>query len=589
MESTMYREDQSYNEETELSVSQSELSQNTDDHIHTSETAILRIPDFDGNGEVNSTDVEDISLRINSSEGDELYHPLYDVDANGTINENDLAIVNETIGHEVPLIDQQIARATQATMKYYGEGGQEQAIADGYLPFTQEFQGHGIHYFNFPLALGIAESPELDPTTPIGLNYDAEGNLLAVFYIRTPYDPVAALENPAAFATIDPENDFAPTSFDGISAEDWHTHENFWSTGLGSLNSEEVYGFEEYVPIDATISRLENIGFQQFPESDASFSPKFWMLHGWFHSLNPLGTFANLNPNVSLYAPEELGAHGEHEGVVHGNGSHSEEHQQEGHAESHNNEGHQQEGHGEHEGVVHGNGSHSEESYQGEHGDSHNQGHHEDGESHTPGHQQGEHGDSHSESSDELIAGTDLEDGLQGTDRSDRINGFNGDDWIYGGLGDDSVWGGRGHDWLIGDDPNCAEGGNDMLYGGPGRDVIYGHVGDDMLYGGTEDDFMVGGEGDDILRGSLGYDDLTGGEGADKFVLVRGEVTDTIHDFEIDSDTIVLYGGLTLEDISITQSSGDTMLDANDETLAVLRGINAEELIMGSSDVFLVV
>ena len=581
MESTMYQKDQSHNEETDNSVSQLELPQNTDDHIHTSEMAILSIPDFDGNGEVNSADVEDITLRINTSEGDELYHPLYDVDANGAIDEDDLAIVDETIGHEVPLIDQQIAQATQATMKYYGMDGQERAIADGYIPVTQEFQGHGIHYFNIPLALEIGESPELDPTTPVGLNYDAEGNLSAVFYIRVPETLEATPENPIAFLMVDPADDFPPVSFDGISAEDWHTHENFWSTSLGSLNSEEVYGFEEYVPIDATISRLENIGFQQFPESDQIFSPKFWMLHGWFHSLNPSGTFANLDPNLSLYAPEELGAHGEHEGESHDHEGHSEEHQSE-HSEEH----HQSE----YEGESHDHEGHSEGHHQSEHeGESH------DHEGHSEGHHQSEHeGESHdheghSEGSDELIAGTDLEDGLQGTDQSDRLNGFNGDDWIYGGLGDDSVWGGRGHDWLIGDDPNCAEGGDDMLYGGPGRDVIYGHVGDDRLFGGTEDDLIVGGEGDDILRGSLGYDDLTGGEGADKFVLVRGEVTDTIHDFEIDSDTIVLYGGLTLEDVSITQSSGDTMLDANDETLAVLRGINAEELIMASSDVFLVV
>ena len=183
MEHTTHQENQSHNEDTHNLIYEEVQTQNNDDHIHNSEAAIISIPDFDGNGEVDSADVEDLSSRIDSFEGDELYHPLYDVDANGTINEDDLTIVNETIGHEVPLIDQQIAQATQATVKYYGSDGLEQAIADGYVPMTSELAGHGIHYFNPVLAEEIGNNTELDIERPIGLNYDAEGNLVAVFYL----------------------------------------------------------------------------------------------------------------------------------------------------------------------------------------------------------------------------------------------------------------------------------------------------------------------------------------------------------------------------------------------------------------------
>ena len=368
----------------------------------------------------------------------------------------------------------------------------------------------------------------------VGLNYDAEGNLQAVFYIRTPETLEATAENPFAPLMVDPADDFPPTSFDGISADDWHTHENIWFTGVGNLNSEYLYGFEEEVPLESTISRLESVGFQQFPESDLVFNPKFWMLHGWFHSLNPSGIFANTNPNLSIYAPEELGAHGGHEDNM-------------GHDDGH-----------------------------------------EDDMGHDDGHEDDMgHDDEHQESSNDLIIGTDLADGIHGTDQSDRINLFSGDDWVIGGLGDNSIWGGHGNDWLAGDEEN-AEGGDDMLYGGFGSDAIYGRAGDDRLFGGEGDDFIVGGEGDDLLRGSLGYDNLFGGEGADIFVLVSGEETDTIHDFEIDSDTIVLYGGLTLDDVSIGQSDNNTVLNANDETLAILNGVNADSLIAASDDVFLV-
>lgn len=126
-----------------------------------------------------------------------------------------------------------------------------------------------------------------------------------------------------------------------------------------------------------------------------------------------------------------------------------------------------------------------------------------------------------------------------------------------------------------------------MLYGGPGHDLIYGHGGNDRLFGGTEDDRLVGGEGDDLLRGSLGYDILTGDEGSDSFVLAVSEGTDIITDFEIEYDTLVLYTGITSDTISITQLDNNTALSFADETLAILNGVNADNLMAASDSVFL--
>ena len=227
------------------------------------------------------------------------------------------------------------------------------------------------------------------------------------------------------------------------------------------------------------------------------------MIHGWFHSLNSAGTFANLDPDVALYAPEELGVHS---------------------------------------------------------------GHHQD----------------HQGDSNPVIAGTDNGEQLFGTDENDRINAFGGEDLVFGGLGDDSVWGGSSSDLLKG------EGGDDMLYGGPGNDLIFGNVGNDRLFGGTEDDIMAGGAGDDLLRGSLGYDILTGGEGADSFVLAPGEGTDIITDLELEIDTIVLYGGITTETISIDPLNSDTAISFNNETLVILSGVRTDNLTPVIDDVFLV-
>ena len=392
-------------------------------------------------------------------------------------------------------------------MKYYGPDGLENAIADGYFPTTQEAIGHGTHYGNFSIFLETKNSEQIDITRPVGLNYDAEGNLIAVYYLREPLTQEATPENPLAPLLVDPANDFPPSSsFDTLSAEDWHAHESFWITNTGNLDNSEYVYFEEDVPVNMIASRIEEAEFKFFPESDIFYSPKVWMLHGWFHSLNPAGAFANTHPDVAPYAPQELGVHG---------------------------------------------------------------GHH-------PG------------NSAPLIVGTDEGEQLFGTDEDDRINGFGGDDWIAGGLGDDSIWGSYGDDLLRGDDNNSSEGGNDMVYGGPGKDLIYGHAGNDRLFGGTEDDIIAGGEGDDLLRGSLGYDILTGDEGRDTFVLAPDEGTDIITDLELEFDSIVLYAGITTEDIAITQIDNNTALGFNNETLAIVSGIDASDLMAVSDDVFLV-
>ena len=480
------------------------------DEIHdtTTATSILSVPDFNGDGNVDNADVADIISRYEAVDGEDLYHPLYDLNANGEIDNFDLEEVLHAVGEDVPLLDQQIAQATQATMQYYGSGGQEQAIADGYIPTTQEANGHGTHYTNLGIFLETKNAEQTDITRPAGLNYDHEGNLIAVYYLREPLTQEATAENPLAPLFIDSTDDVPPASFDTISAEDWHEHQSLWITGTGDLDNSENVFFEEDVPAEIIVSRVEQTELTFYPETDKFYSPKVWMLHGWFHSFNPNGTFAITNPNEGLYAPQELGVHGEH----------------------------------------------------------------------------GEHG---ADDSDSLILGTDAGEGLFGTEESDRINGLDGDDWILAGLGDDFVWGSHGNDWIRGDDENSTESGDDMLYGGPGHDLIFGHGGNDRLFGGTDNDQLAGGDGDDLLRGSLGYDILTGDAGSDSFVLAVGEGTDIITDFAIDFDILVLYSGIASDTISISQLDSNTALSFGDETLAILNGINSDELIAASDSVFL--
>ncbi len=182
-----------------------------------------------------------------------------------------------------------------------------------------------------------------------------------------------------------------------------------------------------------------------------------------------------------------------------------------------------------------------------------------------------------------LSGGTDADDTLVDGDGNSKLAGLGGNDLIAGGLGDDVILGGDGDDVLRGDRNSRSgqtgePGGDDLIYGGAGNDRIGGKSGNDRLFGGAGDDIIFGDDGDDLIRGGLGNDTLTGdnrsgGKGSDTFILAIGEGIDTITDFEAGTDFIGLADGLTFGSLSIVAQSGNTLIQAGDETLAILSGV----------------
>lgn len=165
-----------------------------------------------------------------------------------------------------------------------------------------------------------------------------------------------------------------------------------------------------------------------------------------------------------------------------------------------------------------------------------------------------------------------------------------GNNTVTGGLANDLIYGKEGDDILRGDSnqrsSGGAIGGDDIIYGGTGNDRIGGKGGNDKLYGEEGDDKIWGDDGDDLLWGGLGNDKLTGGKGHDTFVLGLGQGVDMIKDFQGVEDVIGLTDNLTFEQLSITQIGKNTQIDFNDDTLAILTGVNASTL---TADVFTVV
>jgi Ca2+-binding RTX toxin-like protein len=135
---------------------------------------------------------------------------------------------------------------------------------------------------------------------------------------------------------------------------------------------------------------------------------------------------------------------------------------------------------------------------------------------------------------------------------------------------------------LIGDvatvDMGFVRGGNDEMNGGDGDDLIFGDVGggNSFISGGITiiggNDILRGDNGDDELNGGGGNDTLEGGLGSDLFVFSAGAGSDTINDFVVNTDHLVLNGitiastdeqdrnGDGIEDTLVVFSTGDKVL-----------------------------
>ncbi|AUH66548.1 calcium-binding protein [Paracoccus zhejiangensis] len=183
-----------------------------------------------------------------------------------------------------------------------------------------------------------------------------------------------------------------------------------------------------------------------------------------------------------------------------------------------------------------------------------------------------------------LLAGDDTLDGGAGRDRADYSSDANfggsapifadlsqvdGDGFarVTDGFGDvdllrnvEDIRGTGGADTIWGDTADngiSGQAGSDDLRGGGGDDLLEGGLGDDDLRGDAGNDRLEGGAGADRLEGGSGNDTLNGGDGADVFVFAPGSGDDLIEDFGLDTDLLVLTGGVTITAISEAELGGE--------------------------------
>ena len=137
---------------------------------------------------------------------------------------------------------------------------------------------------------------------------------------------------------------------------------------------------------------------------------------------------------------------------------------------------------------------------------------------------------------------------------STTTTGTSGSDTLNGGSGEDNISGGTGNDKINGND------GADDLFGGSGNDAISGGNGRDDLSGDSGTDTIDGGAGMDNINGGSGNDRMTGGSEADRFIFGVGNGNDTITDFVVGTDKLVLEG-ITIRSITNRDVDGNGTQD----------------------------
>lgn len=217
---------------------------------------------------------------------------------------------------------------------YFGENGLENAIADGYLPFTAEWLGHGVHWFN-PQLTNLANL-QANPFSPAGLNMSQDGQLLGVFWAQELYQPFASLiqniqqniglENLDQATLTQLYSQYTATTeqpipnvFNAFPNAQWHQHRNVVIENMGVQNDQggfdpQIVNFRQsltdenfigelltsFSQPDITLAVLESDNNLDYPFFNRIMTPGFQMLHMWVGQGSHAGLFSPLNSGIPV-------------------------------------------------------------------------------------------------------------------------------------------------------------------------------------------------------------------------------------------------------------------------------------------------
>lgn len=103
--------------------------------------------------------------------------------------------------------------------------------------------------------------------------------------------------------------------------------------------------------------------------------------------------------------------------------------------------------------------------------------------------------------------------------------------------------------------------GNDILQGAAGNDNLTDTSGNNFFNGGLGADILKGGTGNELFIGGLGNDTIATSSGYDVIAFNKGDGQDTITASTTIDNTISLGGGIRYEDLSLSKSGNNLVLN----------------------------
>ncbi len=172
----------------------------------------------------------------------------------------------------------------------------------------------------------------------------------------------------------------------------------------------------------------------------------------------------------------------------------------------------------------------------------------------------------------------------------DTISGGTAGNVIVSGAGAEIMYAGTGNDTIYGGQSTSAmftsNVGQTLIVGGSaplnvvagaGQSILYGSTGNDTVYAGSGSVLMVEGGGQDQVVFGSGNASVFAGTGTDLFTVAQGKAggTDTIVDFKVGTDTVLLSGYGNAGVAQTQATSGSTVVSLTDGTQLVFSGVKS--------------
>ena len=275
---------------------------------------LLTVADFNGDGIVNGQDINKAAKNISYKKP---YYALYDRDANGILDYEDLVTSKTEINSDSTLLDQDLAKMYKRFKKFQNIRGYEKLTELGYQAIPVALKGHGVHWFNADGMKSLMGQKQPNPMIAEGLNVSTDEKRVHALFWASAANPV--FDNDATdYPHGENWKDGRVTEFIGgmpknITAsanEMWHKH-----GGLCMPLNKVIVDGEETIVGEAHQFTTYN-ECQEIPsnysmlEDETTIWANFWMVHVWLYDLNPNGLFAGTHPCVEKDAPSDSDING---------------------------------------------------------------------------------------------------------------------------------------------------------------------------------------------------------------------------------------------------------------------------------------